>query len=149
MRAGDTLAEVAITQRELEQVLLGATFARAYNFQLDSFDRGECTLTVPFGDGMERPGGLIAGAVFMTAADVAMWLAIMTLLGKDPMTVTTELKTTFLSSARREDVKCSAKVLKLGKSLIYGTAECANDAGRLLTHHTVSYLRIDSGVRKL
>jgi acyl-coenzyme A thioesterase PaaI-like protein len=44
-----------------------------------------------------------------------MWLAIMTLLGKDAMTVTTELKTTFLKSAKREDVKCTAKILTLGK----------------------------------
>ena len=85
--------------------------------------------------------GIVAGSVFMTAADVAMWLAIMTVLGKDASTVTTELKTTFLSSARHEDVTCTAEILKLGKSLIYGVAECTNGTGRLLTHHTITYIR--------
>jgi len=70
-----------------------------------------------------------------------MWLAIMTLLGKSNLTVTTELKTAFLSPAKQEDVKCTANVLKLGKSLIYGVAECSNEADKLLTHHTITYIR--------
>lgn len=59
------------------------------------------------------------------------------------MSVTTEMTTNFLSSARREDVRCTARVLKLGKSLIYGVAECTNDAGKRLTHHTITYVRLD------
>jgi uncharacterized protein (TIGR00369 family) len=135
--------KLAVTEEELIQTLSGSAFAKIYNFRLHSFGNGECTLLMPFQESSERPGGIVAGSVFMTAADVAMWLAIMTLLGKDAMTVTTELKTTFLNSARQEDVKCTAKILKLGKSLIYGVAECNNMAGRLLTHHTITYIRID------
>ena len=136
------VTKLAVTEEELIQVLSGSAFSRIYNFELCSFGSGECTLLAPFQDSNERPGGIVAGPVFMTAADVTMWLAIMTLLGKDAMTVTTELKTTFLNSARQEDVKCSAKILKLGKSLIYGVAECSNMAGKLLTHHTITYIRI-------
>lgn len=132
----------AITEEELKWVLAGSAFARIYNFELDSFASGECALRLPFQREIERPGGIVAGSVFMTAADVAMWLAIMTLLGKDVMTVTTELQTAFLSSARQEDITCTARVLKLGKSLIYGVAECRNLGGRLLTHHTVTYIRV-------
>jgi uncharacterized protein (TIGR00369 family) len=138
----DMETKLAVTEEELIQTLSGSAFAKIYNFELHSFGSGECTLLMPFQESIERPGGIVAGAVFMTAADVAMWLAIMTLLGKDSLTVTTELKTTFLNSAKREDVKCTAKILKLGKSLIYGVAECNNMAGRLLTHHTITYSRI-------
>jgi uncharacterized protein (TIGR00369 family) len=134
--------KLAITEEELRQALSASAFARVYNFQLHSFGNGECTLLMPFQESNERPGGIVAGSVFMTAADVAMWLAIMTLLGKDAMTVTTELKTTFLKSAKQEDIKCNAKILKLGKSLIYGVAECNNMSGTLLTHHTITYIKI-------
>jgi uncharacterized protein (TIGR00369 family) len=133
--------KLAITEEELKRVLAESAFARIYNFKLQSFGNGECTLMIPFEEDLERPGGIVAGSIFMTAADVAMWLAIMTLLGKDTLTVTTELKTTFLSSAKQEDVKCTARILKLGKSLIYGVAECSNLAGKLLTHHTITYIR--------
>ena len=135
--------ELAVTEAELKQVLSQAAFASSYNFELHSWARGECTLLMPFQAARERPGGIVSGAALMTAADVAMWLAIMTRLGKDAMTVTSEIKTTFLNSAKQEDVRCTAKILKLGKSLIYGVAECRNHADKLLTHHTLTYLRLD------
>ncbi len=120
---------LAVTEEELKQVLSESPFARIYNSRLQSFVSGKCTLTIPFQKELERPGGIVAGSIFMTAADMAMWLAIMTLLGKSHLTVTTELKTAFLSSAKQEDVKCTANILKLGKSLIYGVAECSNNVG--------------------
>ncbi len=135
--------ELAVTAEELRQVLSTSAFARIYNFKLHSLASGECTLEMPFQEAIERPGGMVSGSVFMTAADVAMWLAIMTRLGKDALTVTAEMKTAFLNSARQEDVRCTAKILKLGKSLIYGVAECRNGAGKLLTHHTITYVRLD------
>jgi uncharacterized protein (TIGR00369 family) len=135
--------KLAITDEELREVLTQSPFAKAYSIELYSTGIGECTLLMPFQESFERPGGIVAGSVFMAAADVAMWLAIMTILGKDPMTVTSELKTTFLNSAKQEDVKCTARILKLGKTLIYGVAECKNLADRLLTHHTITYIKID------
>jgi acyl-coenzyme A thioesterase PaaI-like protein len=33
---------------------------------------------VPFDAALERPGGIVSGMTLMGAADVAMWLAIMT-----------------------------------------------------------------------
>jgi acyl-coenzyme A thioesterase PaaI-like protein len=95
---------LAVTEEELKQVLSESAFAGVYNFKLESFASGKCTLTIPFQKDLERPGGIVAGTIFMTAADVAMWLAIMTLLGKSQVAVTAELNTTFLSSAKQEDV---------------------------------------------
>src|SRR6266568_2359184 len=66
----------------------------------------------------------MSGQVFMAAADVAMWLAIMTKLGTSEAAVTAEMKTNFLNGAREEDFLCQAKILKLGK-----------------THHTITYIR--------
>jgi uncharacterized protein (TIGR00369 family) len=136
--------EPAVTADELRLVLAESPFARIHSFHLESFGPGECTLRIPFQKELERPGGIVAGAVLMTVSDVAMWLAIMTLLGKDTMTVTTELKTTFLNSARREDVICTARVLKPGKTLIYGLAECRSPTDVLLSHHTITYIKIPS-----
>ncbi len=135
------LEGAAATLEELEHILAESAFARIYKFKLHSFAKGECTLLVPFDESLERPGGIVAGSILMTAADVAMWLAIMTCLGSDVMSVTVGMTTTFLTSARREDLRCSARILKLGKSLIYGVAECSNDAGERLTHHTITYAR--------
>jgi len=135
---------LAATELELQQVLSEAAFARIYGFRLHSIADGECTLDVPFQATFERPGGIVGGPVFMAAADVAMWLAIMTRLGKADGSVTVEMKTNFLSAAKQEDFRCAARILKLGKRLVYGVAECVSTEGTLLTHHTLTYFRPDS-----
>ena len=75
----------------------------------------------------------------MGAADVAMWLAIMTQRGTEELWVTTDLKTAFLRSAREEDVVCTARILKLGRRTAYGTAECYGQQSELLAHHVLNF----------
>lgn len=132
---------LAATESELRQLLSQIGSANHYGFQLHSFGDGESTLLVPFRKDFERPGRIVAGQTFMAAADVAMWLAIITRLGAADGSVTAEMKTNFLNAAREEDILCHAKILKLGRRLVYGVAECSNGEGKLLTHHTVTYIR--------
>jgi uncharacterized protein (TIGR00369 family) len=132
----------APTLQELEHILEQTPFGRLYNFQLISHGDGRCVIKVPFSKDTERPGGIVAGPVYIACVDVAMWLAIMTKLGTDVHTVTTELNTTFLSAAKEEDIVGSATVLKLGRTQIFGSAECRSNSGKLLTYHTISYARV-------
>jgi uncharacterized protein (TIGR00369 family) len=134
---------LACSERELEQLLSDVAFTRNFGFLLHSIADGECSIDVPFQSAFERPGGIVSGQVFMAAADVAMWLAIKTKLGMADGSVTAEMKTNFLGGAKREGFRCKAKVLKLGRRLIYGVAECVDSKGRLLTHHTVTYIRAE------
>ena len=137
---------LAATAEELERLLTAVPFTRRYGFKVAAIGDGSCTLHVPFQVEFERPGGTVAGQVFMAAADVAVWLAIMTRLGARDGSVTLDLKTAFLSAARREDFRCEAHLLKLGRRVIYAVAECATAHGEILTHHTVTYARRGSGV---
>jgi len=133
-----------VTREDLQAQASRAVFARDYDFRVRSFDDGACTVEVPFHAGLERPGGLVGGPAFMAAADVTMWLAILTRLGITDGSVTASLTTSFLGAARGEGFICTARVLKLGRRLIHGVAECATAEGRLLTHHTVTYMRPES-----
>lgn len=134
--------ELAVTVQEIQGLLDNANFMSYYGFRLHSISEGECTIEVPFQALFERPGGVVNGPVFMAAADCAMWFAIMTRLGLEEAnrSVTIEMKTNFLSGGK-EAFLCSARVLKLGKQLIYGVAECVDSKGKLLTHHTLTYIR--------
>ena len=89
-------------------------------------------------------GGFVSGQVFMAAADVAMWVAIMTRLGKSHGAVTAEMKTNFLRGAKQEDFACRSRILKLGRRLIYGVAECVTEDGSLPAHHTITYIRAEA-----
>ncbi|HVP53278.1 MAG TPA: PaaI family thioesterase [Terriglobales bacterium] len=131
----------AVSRAELQKLLSEQRFLERYGFRVRSIAAGECVLAVPFQHTFERPGGIVSGLVFMGAADVAMWFAIKTLLGLDDGCVTAEMKTSFLSAARQQDFRCRARVLKLGKRLVYGVAECVSLDRKLLTHHTLTYIR--------
>ncbi len=139
---------LAITSDEVNALMQDAPFAHLYGFRLNALDDGACVLDVPYQSKFDRPDGLISGPVYMCAADIAVWFAIMTRLGVrgGAPTVTVQMQTAFLRGAVREDVQCRAKVLKWGKRLIYGTAECVNAKGNLLTHHTLTYIRPQEGV---
>jgi uncharacterized protein (TIGR00369 family) len=130
------------TRRELAALLARSRFLRGYGMRLHAVSDAACTLAVPFRRAFERPGGTVNGPVFIAAADCAMWLAIKRLIGVDQDAVTAELNTAFLNAARRQTVYCTARVLKMGKRSIFGTAECHDGKGRLFTHHTLTYARL-------
>jgi uncharacterized protein (TIGR00369 family) len=132
---------LAATERELAALLAAAPVAREHGFRLVEIGDGTCAVEVPFTAALQRPGGVVAGPVFMAAADVTMWLAILTRLGAADRSVTTHLDTIFVAAARDEGFRCAARVLKLGSRLVHGVAECVAGDGRLLSHHTVTYAR--------
>ena len=128
-----------VTLEELARLVAAAPFLAPFGYVVESCAPGECTLRVPYSAALERPGGVVSGITIMGAADVAMWLAILTERGAAEQWVTTDLKTAFLRGARGTDIRCTARVLKLGKRTAYGTAECRADNGDLLAHHVISY----------
>jgi uncharacterized protein (TIGR00369 family) len=127
---------------QLERWLASAAFNAYFGFRLRKFGLGQCTIEAPFRDEFERPGGVVSGPIFMAAADVAIWLAVATHRGTNEPWVTADLKTAFLRAARREPFSCTARVLKIGRQLIYAVAECARQDGTPLTHHTGIYVRV-------
>jgi acyl-coenzyme A thioesterase PaaI-like protein len=128
---------------ELNGVLEQTAFLAPYSFTVQACAPGECILRVPFAQSLERPGGIVSGMTLMGAADVAMWLAIMTLRGTQEHWVTSDMKTAFLRSGRKEEFVCTARVLKLGRRSAYGTAECSGQSSGLLAHHVLTYMKAD------
>jgi uncharacterized protein (TIGR00369 family) len=135
------MSPVSVSQ--LDDLLAEHEFTRRMGMRVLSLGDGECELGVPYQPEYDRPGGIVSGQVYTHAADVAFWLAIKTRLGLDDASVTSSMTTAFLGSASREPLRCRARVLRLGRRLVYGTAECL--AGeRLVAHHTLTYARMGS-----
>ena len=125
---------------DLDALLNRHAFSRRLGIKVVELGDGTCTVGVPFRRAFERPGGIVSGDTYMTAADIAFWLAIKTFAGLEDPSVTSHLNTTFLSAAIREPFQCHARVLRRGRRLTYGVVECAI-GDRILTHHTVTYMR--------
>lgn len=141
-RSGIPMENLVVSVEELNSILVTTPFLKPYGFNVKTCATGECTVLVPFMHSIERPGGLVSGMLLMGVADVAMWLAIMTLRGTDERWVTSDMKTAFLRSAREEDILCTAYVLKPGKPCIYGTAECHGASSGLVAHHVLTYSKV-------
>lgn len=128
-----------MTPAEAEQLLASREFSARWRYRVRELGDGECTLAVPYDASWDRPGDILAGPVYMAAADAAMWLAVVTRTPGEVAAVTYQLDTTFLAAGRAEEITCAARVLRWGRRLAFGTAECRGADGRLLTHHTVTY----------
>jgi uncharacterized protein (TIGR00369 family) len=123
------------------QTLLALPFVRSYGFLVQSVGDGECTLRVPFQEAFERPGGVVPGPIYVTAADVAAWLAIKTKLGMDDESVTADLTSQFIRGVRRAAFTCTARTLRIGKRLIFLSAECHDEMNDIVANFAVTYIR--------
>ena len=131
------------TPSQLDALLREVAFTRSLGLTVTEVGDGRCKLSVPYRAAFERPGGIVSGQVLMAAADVAMWLAIKTRLGLDDDSVTAHMTTNFLSTVCGVAFTCTAKIVKLGRRLVYGVAECTDGEGRLVAHHAITYMRRD------
>src|SRR5260370_29732269 len=115
---------------ELEALLRSLPFTRRLGLKVIELGDGTCTVRVPFKKAFDRPGGIVSGDVYMTAADVAFWLAIKTFAGLDDSSVTSQLNTAFLAAARREPILCRPTVLNRGRTWVYRVAESTSPRRR-------------------
>ncbi len=68
-----------------------------------------------------RPGGTVSGPTLFAAADLAMYVAVLAMIGPEPLTVTTNCSIDFLRKpAAGRDLLARARILKLGRTLAVG-----------------------------
>ncbi len=67
-----------------------------------------------------RPGGTVSGPTMFTVADCAFYVATLAMIGREAMTVTTNLNINFLRKPPVADLIAEARILKLGKTLSTG-----------------------------
>ena len=76
----------------------------------------------------------------MGAADVAFWIALMTVVGEETLALTIHMSTSFLRGARG-DLVCDAVVLRAGRRIAFGEARTFDGSGELVAHHSLTYIR--------
>lgn len=67
-----------------------------------------------------RPGGTISGPTMMELADFAMYVAVFSAVGPQPLAVTTNLNINFLRKPGKGDLIAEARLMKVGKRLAVG-----------------------------
>jgi uncharacterized protein (TIGR00369 family) len=68
-----------------------------------------------------RPGGTVSGPAMFSLADVAVYLAILAMIGPEALAVTTNASVDFMRKpASGRDLLAEARLLKLGRALAVG-----------------------------
>ena len=91
-----------------------------FDIRVADIGEGEITLTMPYQDRFVRPGGTVMGPALFGLADVALYGAVMSALGRVDLAVTTSMTINFLRRPRPAPVRAEARLIKLGKRLAYG-----------------------------
>lgn len=109
-----TVAEMQALVRE------GVPLAGAWGVEVLGFADGEATLRLPHREDLLRPGGTVSGPALMGLADVAMWVALLSLTGGKDESLTANLAITFLRPPAPRAVIAEARVIRKGRTLSYG-----------------------------
>ena len=105
---------------------------------------GEVTLALPVAPRHVHGGGVLCGQTMMAACDTAMVLAVMTRIGSFKPMTTVQLQTSFLRPVpgTSGSVRLVAKVLRMGRQLVFGEVQAFGSDGQLAAHATTTYALI-------
>jgi uncharacterized protein (TIGR00369 family) len=67
-----------------------------------------------------RPGGTVSGPALFTLADCAFYIAVLSAIGRQALTVTTNVSLDFMRKAGPGALIGEARILKLGRVLVVG-----------------------------
>jgi uncharacterized protein (TIGR00369 family) len=136
----DTAAPDLDALRETLRTVV-APWVAELQLQLDEARLGEVMLTLPVAPKHVHGGGVLCGQSMMAAADTAMILAICTHLGSFKPMTTVQLQTSFLRPIPGDAgaAKVVARVLRMGRKLVFGEIEILDARGELAAHATTTY----------
>jgi uncharacterized protein (TIGR00369 family) len=117
---------------------LFAPFVQALNLEVVSLTAGEARFRLPFSAHLCREGGSVCGQALMSAADTAMVFAISAQLGEFKPMTTVSLNSSFLRPVTG-DALITARVIKSGKTLMFGAIDVETVDGKLCAQATTTY----------
>ena len=91
----------------------------ANDFAVESLTEGHCVMRLMVRD--LRPGGTVSGPSIFALADVAMYIAVMGMIGRKALAVTTNCSIDFMRKpVGDQDLLADCRILKLGRQLAVG-----------------------------
>jgi uncharacterized protein (TIGR00369 family) len=117
-----------------------APWVLALGLEVTACDAREVRLRLPHSGNLTRVGGTVCGQALMSAADTAMVIAISAVQGGFRPMATVSQNTSFMRAISGVEVEIVARVIKPGRSLVFGEVEMrAAGDDRLAVHVTTTY----------
>lgn len=120
---------------------VAAAWVRDLNLRIVAADAEEVVLELPVVPALVHGGGMLCGQAILAAADTAMVLAVSATLGEFRPMTTVQLQTSFLRPVPGDagTVRVACRILRKGKSLVFGEVTFTAADGRLMAHATTTY----------
>jgi uncharacterized protein (TIGR00369 family) len=134
-----TVADIELLESALKGIV--APWVRDLGLMVKEARAGEVLLHLPIAPALVHGGGVLCGQAVMAAADTAMVLAVMTRLGGFKPMTTVQLQTSFLKPLAGDSghAQVLARVLRMGRNLVFGEILVHNATGDLAAHATTTY----------
>lgn len=137
------MAAPALSAKEIEDLLhreFPQVFKPGSGLSIEHVEHGSARIRKVFHANSLRPGGTISGPTMMALADFAMYVAVFSAVGAQPLAVTTNLNINFLSKPAHADLIADARLMKVGKRLVVGEVTIRSEGGdEPVAHVTATY----------
>ncbi len=102
--------------------------------------QGGCTVRLNATDRHLRPGGTVSGASLFALADIGGYACVLSHVGSEALSVTTNLNINFMRKAEAGSIDGHCRILKFGKSLMVFDVEIRTSGnGSIVAHATGTY----------
>jgi len=133
----------ALTADEIAKLLekeFPQSFYPGCGHSIERVEHGDVRVRWTFDESSLRPGGTVSGPTMMELADFAMYVAVFSAIGPQPLAVTTNLNINFLRKPAQADLLAHARLMKVGKRLAVGEVTIYSDgAEEPVAHVTATY----------
>lgn len=120
-----------------------------FRWQLVELQRGRAVLDLAYDVAFTRPGGTISGPTMFTLADLALWAATLSVVGMQPLAVTSHLAISFLRRPAPVGLRACCDVLKTGRRLVHGDVRITSEGSTdVVCHATGAYAVALAGSRE-
>jgi uncharacterized protein (TIGR00369 family) len=103
-------------QARIEEMLKGNIW-KDFGIKVIDAAEGETVIQLPIKEELTQFYGNVHGGILATVADMAMALAVNTLVAENEFTVTAEMKINYLRPASGKYLTAKGKVIKRGRTL--------------------------------
>lgn len=108
--------------------------------EVEAADGRTARCRIRYSDAQLRPGGTLSGPTMMSLADTVMYALVLSAIGFEPLSVTTNLSINFLRKPAPADLIAEARMLKLGKALAVGDVIIRSETSEdPVAHAVVTY----------
>lgn len=118
---GEGMSAPVVSAEELEALIReGVPLVGNYGITIEQLGAGTVRMKLPYNDSFVRPGGTVTGPAMFGLADVALYAAVLSLIGRVELAVTTSMTINFLRRPAPVAITADCRILKMGKRLAYG-----------------------------